>query len=92
MRAEGEVGTQRDNQDFRGYGQWGHRITVSHMRVEPKLVGIRGEQCHARLVMQLKKTVALKKNMFYFAKKTWLLKKKKCFFFKYSFKRDYNLL
>ena len=47
MRAEGEVGVQRDTQDFRGSLQWCHQVANRHLRVEPGLVGVRGEHCHA---------------------------------------------
>ena len=38
VRAEGEVGVQRDSHDFRGSVQWGHLVTELHLWVEPGLV------------------------------------------------------
>ena len=47
MRAEGEVGVQRDTQDFTSSVQQSHHITDSNLGVESALVGVRGEQGHA---------------------------------------------
>ena len=40
VMAEGEVGVQRDSQDFRGSVQRGHLISDMHLWVEPGLVDI----------------------------------------------------
>ena len=40
VRAEGEVGVQRDTLDFRGSVQRGHRVANSHLKVESGLVGV----------------------------------------------------
>ena len=47
MLAEGEVGVQRDTQDFRCPVQRSHCVANSHLRVESGLVGIGCEQGHA---------------------------------------------
>ena len=47
MRAQGEVGVQRDTQDFKGSVQRSHCVADSHLRVESGLVGIGCEQGHA---------------------------------------------
>ena len=47
MRAEGEVGAQRDTQDFRGPVQWRYCVTDSLLRVVSGLVGNGCEQGHA---------------------------------------------
>ena len=47
MRAECEVGVQRDTQNFRGSVQLTHHITNSHFRVESGLAGVESEQCHS---------------------------------------------
>ena len=47
MRAEGEVGVQRDGHDFKDSVQKGHLVTDLHLSklwVKPGLVGIQGEQ------------------------------------------------
>ena len=44
--AEGEVGVQRDTQDFRGPVQQSHCVADSHLRVESGQVDIGCEQSH----------------------------------------------
>ena len=50
MRDEGEVGVQRDTQDFRGPVQRSHCVADSHLRLESGLVGIRCKQGHAGIL------------------------------------------
>ena len=39
MRAESEVGVQRDTQDFRGSVQWDNHVADSHLKVESGSTG-----------------------------------------------------
>ena len=39
IRAKGEVGVQRDSQDFRSSVQWGHLVANSHIRMETRTGG-----------------------------------------------------